>query len=296
MDLMKEIQPLSLSDRDDWCNLIREVYGEFLENDTMDFLRWEFQNWFNLGYCMYGTYLDSRLVCSVILKLVKGADFAFVRYLVVSPDGRRKGLASEIVTYLFDVAKRQGLSRIWYVTTRTNQASLGVARKIGFLEINQAGYAKFEPPYPLDIDHEEIEFEFISPEQGFEILSENPEIVPTGTIPAPDENFEFCTLKGLQRLGRIGEFLVLRDESGAVNLFLYCQQEERDAAKWRWITVFGLDKNVFKIAITKQLRDLNTSRCEFGMFLLGPRAKLWLSEMEEFQTDIGELVLLEKKL
>lgn len=294
--MTKEIQPLSLSDRDDWCNLVMRVYSDFIKDDTMDHLRWEFQSWFNAGHCMYGTYLDGKLVCSVILKLVKDADFAFVRYLVVSPDERRQGLASEIVTYLFDVAKRQGLGRIWYVTARTSDASLGLARKIGFQEINNAWLAKFESPYPQDVHREEIEFESVSSEQVYEILSENSEIVPTGTFPAPDEDFETRTVEGFHRLGKIGEFSISRDELGAANLFLYYQQEERDAVKWRWIIVYALDKDVFKKAVAMQLRDLDTSGCESGLFLLGPRTRIWLSEMSEFQLDISELVLLEKKL
>ena len=294
--MKKGIQPLSLSDRDDWCNLIRRVYGDIIDDDHMDHLRWEIQNLFNLGCLFYGLYLEGKLVCSVTLKLMNEADFAFVRYLVVSPDEQRQGLASEIVTYLFDVAKRQGLVRIWYVTSRTNEASLGVARKIGFLEINSAGFAKFESPYPQDVYDQEIELESVSPEQVYEILSENSELIPTGTFPAPDEDFESSTLEGFHRLGKIGEFSISRDELGGVNLFLFYQQEERDGDKWRWIIVYSLDKNIFKKAIAKQLRELDSSGCEFGMFFLGPRAKIWLSEMSEFQIDIGESVLLEKKL
>ena len=294
--MTKEIQPLSLSDRDDWCNLVRSVYVDFIDDDTMDHLRWEFQNWFNAGHCMYGIYLEGNLVCSAILKLVKDADFAFVRYLVVSPDERRQGLASEIVIYLSDVAKKQGLLRLWYVTSRSSEASLGVAGKIGFLEINTAGFAKFKSPYPQDMYDEQIEFESVSPEQLYEILSENSEIIPTETFPAPDNDFESRTVEGFQRLGEIGEFSISRDELGFVNLFLYYQQEEQNGTKWRWIIIFALDKNVFKKAIAQQLRELDTSGCESGLFLLGPRTKIWLSEMSEFQLDIIEFVLLEKKL
>ncbi len=294
--MKKEIHYLTLTERDDWCMLVRSVFGDFLDEFTMDFLRWEFQNWYSRGHHIIGLYLDEILVSSAILKFVDDANFAFVRYLVVSSDRRGQGLGTEIVTHLCKVAKDQGLHKLWYVTTRTNEASLGLSRKIGFLEINNAGFVKFVHPYPQIEFVRDSVFEPVSPEKLSEILLYHPELIPTETLPAPDEDFEACSSEGLQRLGKVGQFSVLCDDLGAVKLLLYYQQDERDDAKWRWITVFALAKDALKEAIIHQFRELEDSGCESGFFSFGPRAKVWIKEINELQVDLEELVLLEKVL
>lgn len=74
-------------------------------------------------------------------KLRKG--FAWSEHIAVKKEFRKAGLGSLLRFRIFQELKRRGIRRLYGGTLRSNVASLGLARSVGFKEIGDIHYYKF---------------------------------------------------------------------------------------------------------------------------------------------------------
>ena len=70
--------------------------------------------------------------CNISSGLESGADYIWINELYVEPEYRRKGVASEIMNFIENWAKENGIKYIATVTGKTNETAMGLYKKIGY--------------------------------------------------------------------------------------------------------------------------------------------------------------------
>jgi len=75
---------------------------------------------------------DKRVpIAMVVINLVT----TYIEKLLVTDSYRRKGLATSLLLLVEEIAKEAGLDRVTATTDLSNQATLGLFRKVGYSEL-----------------------------------------------------------------------------------------------------------------------------------------------------------------
>ncbi len=225
-----------------------------------------------------GIFEGEELVCMSNLELVRDTSIAWVQGLRVKDGFRHKGYGIRITEAIIERARENRVRTLWYATSSQNEASQGVAEKTGFHKADSVGYFRLYTPYP---NHPKPSSSIIplkvNPERVFELLSLNPDLIPSTTIPLAWE-FDFKSLEGLERLGKHTEFKVVIDDAGIAQA-LYCRvdrhrKDELTAA----YTVFSTDRAIFVDIMSRILDEVITSKADRAVFFLGPGPTEWATE------------------
>jgi GNAT superfamily N-acetyltransferase len=222
-----------------------------------------------------GLFEDNELVAFGNIEKLEDTNTAWIQGLRVEAGHREKGLATTVTGALIEIAKKLEIKHLWYATSSRNQASIKVADRCGFRIADRTGYFRIYKPFPAHSrPSPSIIPMTVTPERLYELLTENPDLVKSNTLPLA-WHFDFKTLEGLTRLLSDALIQAVVDESGRM-LGLYClierkKQEETTAA----FTVFATDRSVF-VDIMSRMIDLAESRgADRAVFFLGPRVTEW---------------------
>lgn len=226
-----------------------------------------------------GIFEDDELVAICNMELVLGTSIAWVQGLRVKDGFRHKGYGVEVTKAIVEKAQEKNVRTLWYATSSKNDYSQKVAEKLGFYQADRVGYFRLQKPYP---NHSKPSPSIIpltvNSSRLFELLSINPDLIPSATIPLAWE-FDFRSLEGLERLGKQTKFKVIIDEAGAAQA-LYFQVERRRHDEFTTAyTVFSTDRAVFVDIISRALDEANTLGADRAIFFLGPRASEWTASL-----------------
>jgi GNAT superfamily N-acetyltransferase len=284
-------------------NLIRDDLPEITRvsssNWDDDYVPRDFTGWLgDSNWHPIGVFDNGRLVSFAALQEVPGTAYGWVRALRTDRDHHRQGYGLKAVERTIEIAKAHEVSELRYATSSRNEASLALARKLGFSLIDEVGYFRLEKPYP---PRPKASPSFIplkvDAERAFDTLQRFPDIVSTITLPLAWE-FEDKNLESLKRVEQDGDFYLIVDESGESLTLYYKSLHERRGAKVATFSIFSRDRSTFVDTISRLVDECEHEDIEQIVFFLGPNATEWSSTLmlvpEEFQE--RRFVLLVLKL
>ncbi|MGY5876326.1 MAG: GNAT family N-acetyltransferase [Candidatus Thorarchaeota archaeon] len=242
----------------------------------------EDSNWIPVG-----VFDGDTLSAIAALQLIPGTTLVRVNALRVIPEKQRKGYGTKLTSYLVQMAQESGAERIWYGTSTRNEASISVAKKLGFKIANMVGYFRVYRPYPphpapspnihpLEVDADRL----------YGILSITPELIESSTIPNA-WMFETTDLDGLRRIGENTTFHVYLDDTGKVQGLHYTVTRERKGVKSLTNSIFVTDRTIFVDIVSRAVDFADKNEYDRAVFFLGPRATEWSKTLgfvpEEFE-------------
>lgn len=285
------LRQLTIDDKEQ-VNLLCETIWE-----GHDYIPESFPKWVaNLHAATLGVFEGHELVAICNLELVPETNIAWVQGLRVKDGYRHKGYGVKITEAIVQRAMEKNVRTLWYATGSTNEYSQKVAEKLGFHQANSVGYFRIQNPFPnhpktstsivpLVVDYARL----------WELLTKNPDLVPSATIPLAWE-FDFKSLEGLERLGKQTEFRVVINDDGTA-LALYCRVERKRIDEHTLAyTIFSTDRAVFVDIVSRAIDEATALDADRAVFFLGPEPSTWASSLgyvdEEF---VGRRFLLYEK-
>lgn len=222
-----------------------------------------------------GAFEGQELVGIATLNLVPDSDIAWVNGLRVKADYHRKGVGSFATAHIIALAKEKGVRTLWYSTGSNNEASIGLAKKLGFAVADRVGYFRVDKPFPPHPSPSpNVHPLTVGPERLYEILKNNSELVESKTLPLAWD-FDFKTLAGLKRLAAETDFKVLIDEDGRSSGLYYSKTFVRQDGTRVTFSIFGRDQATFVDIMSRAFDDLESTGAGRGVFFLSPKAKDW---------------------
>jgi RimJ/RimL family protein N-acetyltransferase len=243
-----------------------------------------------------GIFEADELVAMSNLELVEGTNIAWVQGLRVKDGFRQKGYGIKVTEAIVQRAREQHVRTLWYATSSQNEASQKVAEKLGFYKADSVGYFRLYSPFP---DHPKPSPSIVPLKVNsfrlFELLSLNPDLVQSSTIPLAWE-YDFKSLEGLERLEKHTDFRVIIDEAGLPQ-GLYCRADRRRMDEFTAaFTIFSTDRAVFVDIMARILDEVIAAKADRAVFFLGPSPTEWAFSLgyvdDEF---IGRRFLLYEK-
>ncbi|MHA1928595.1 MAG: GNAT family N-acetyltransferase [Candidatus Thorarchaeota archaeon] len=281
--MSSKTRTLTPSDSDDVLSISSSVWEtDYVPNS---FLKWiEDPLWHPIG-----VFEEEKLVSYGALHLVEGTDYAWINALRTHKDVHRKGYGFEVVHQLILRAKELGVKELRYATSSRNSASMTLAIKAGFELIDTVGYARIHKPYPA---HPKPSPNLIplkaDAERVFEVLGQNPELIPTKLIPMAWEFYD-KDLKGLERIGEDAAdfFLVISDDGTTQGLYI-THEFERDGQSIMAYTVYCQERAMFIDIIARALEHVESREIDRSVFFLGPNGTDWIKYMAILPEDWDE--------
>jgi RimJ/RimL family protein N-acetyltransferase len=289
--MSNSLRQLTIDDKEQ-VNLLSETIWE-----GHDYIPESFPKWIaNDHSTTLGIFEEHELVAICNLELVPETSIAWVQGLRVKDGFRYKGYGIKITEAIVQRAREKNVRTLWYATSSKNEYSQKVAEKLGFYQADSVGYFRVQKPFP---NHPKPSMNFIplgaSPSRLFELLTINPDLVPSATIPLAWE-FDFKSLEGIERLGKQTDFKVVIDEDG-ITQGLYCRVDRRRIDEYTVAyTVFSTDRAIFVDTVSRALDEASALDADRAVFFLGPQPSEWALSLgyvdDEF---IGRRFLLYEK-
>lgn len=286
---------------------VRNLNAEDLEELTRvsssnwddDYVPRDFTGWLDdSNWHPIGVFDNGSLISFAALQEVPDTGYGWVRALRTDSDHHRQGYGLKAVERTIEIARAQELSELRYATSSRNEASLALAKKLGFGLVDEVGYFRLEKPYPprpkaspsfipLKVDAERV----------FDALQRFPDLVSTATLPIAYE-FEDKSLEGLRRVEQESDFYLIVDESGESLTMYYKMVYERQGAQVAAFSVFSRDRSTFVDTVSRLVDECEREGIERITFFLGPNATEWSSTLMLVPEDFEErrFVLLALKL
>ena len=222
-----------------------------------------------------GVFEGKELIGIVTLNLVPDSDIAWVNGLRVKADYHRKGVGSFATAHIIALAKQKGVRTLWYSTGSNNEASIGLAKKMGFVVADRVGYFRVDKPFPPHPSPSpNLHPLTVGPERLSEMLKDDSELVESKTLPLAWD-FDFKTLAGLRRMAAETEFKVLIDEDGRSSGLYYSKAFVREDGTRITFSIFSRDQATFVDIMSRAFDDLENTGADRGVFFLSPKAKDW---------------------
>ncbi|MHA1577726.1 MAG: GNAT family N-acetyltransferase, partial [Candidatus Thorarchaeota archaeon] len=243
-----------------------------------------------------GVFVNDELVSYAAIQQVADTNYAWVNALRTNKEHQGKGFAYEAVKHSISMSKELGIKELRYATSSRNQASMNLAIKTGFELIDTVGYVRIHKPYPahprsspnlipVNVDASRV----------YEVISQNPELVPTSTIPLTWEFFD-KDIDGLNLIDKQAQFRLVIDEQGNTQ-GLYCTRElERDGFRINVYSVYCQERGTFVDIISRTLEELEAADIDRSVFFLGPNATEWVKDMAILPEDWEDRNFLHYKL
>ena len=121
-----------------------ECYGELLGQGQVDYMVEKFQSLDammeqieNQGYT-YFSVRDNGELCGYIGIKPESDDRLFLSKLYLRKDKRGRGVASAMLGYVFDEARKIGKKRVYLTVNKHNDHAIEVYKKIGFVIVDTA--------------------------------------------------------------------------------------------------------------------------------------------------------------
>lgn len=273
-------RPLKIDDKEQVESLSATVW------DGRDYVPSVFEEWIQSPKDIpIGIFEKDLLVGFINLELRESKHIAWTQGLRVRDGYRDKGVGTQVTKEIVQVAKDHGIGRLRYCTSSRNQASMHVAENAGFKLINRVGYLRLSPPYPshpkpspaihpIELDTERL----------LTLLNENPDLIPTETMPFAWE-FENKNLDGLSIIGKASLIRGVIDNMGMLTCLYYAYEHVRDDEQRCAYTVYAIDRGVFVDVISRILDEAQTKDYKGLVFFLGPNSTQWMNMMDMIPED-----------
>ena len=121
-----------------------ECYGELLVQGQVDYMVEKFQSLAsmteqieNQGYS-YFSVRDNGELCGYIGIKPESDDRLFLSKFYLHKDKRGRGIATAMMNYIFDEARKIGKKRVYLTVNKHNDHAIKVYKKIGFVTVDTA--------------------------------------------------------------------------------------------------------------------------------------------------------------
>jgi RimJ/RimL family protein N-acetyltransferase len=241
-----------------------------------DYVPESFPKWVNDPCATtFGIFEGEELVAMSNLELVDSTSIAWVQGLRVKDGFRNKGYGIRVTDAAVKRAREKHVRTLWYATSSQNEASQKVAKHLGFFLADSVGYFRLYSPFPNHArPSPSIVPMSVNSSRLFELLSLNPDLVPSATVPLAWE-YDFKSLEGLERLEKQTDFRVVIDEAGLAQGF-YCRVDRRERDEFTAaFTIFCTDRAVFIDIVSRLLDEAIAAKADRAVFFLGPSPTEW---------------------
>ncbi|MFX1415785.1 MAG: GNAT family N-acetyltransferase [Promethearchaeota archaeon] len=265
-----------MSDHDDVRDLCMGLWGE------RDYIPDQFPQWIESERTHpFGVFQNNRLVAIGMLQVSPEMKMAWIKGLRVKFENQHMGLGSKITEHLMDYACQVGVKRLRYGTSTRNEASMGLAEKLGFKLASSVSYLRLEPPFP---EHPTpspnlIPIE-IGPERLQEILATSPDLIEDETI-AFSWEFYNKDFEGIRQVAEIAKVRAVISETGKANTICLSHSGLRNDLRTSIYSIFSINRSAFVDVFSRILDELEETKTDRGAFFLGPRAEEWVQYMVE---------------
>lgn len=226
-----------------------------------------------------GVFDGQELVAIATLNLVPNSHIAWVHGLRVRAGHHRQGLGLMTVLHVIELARSKRVKILWYSTGSRNDASIGLAKRVGFTLADTVGRFRIEKPFPPHPKPSPLIMPLVVPAERLEqLLAANPHLVETDTLPF-SWDFHFKTRDGLRRLAGETEFNVVIDEQGQCIGLFYGSTIPRVDVKIKTFSIFSTDQATFIDIMARTLDTLESSGSDRGEFFVRPGAKRWATSL-----------------
>jgi GNAT superfamily N-acetyltransferase len=239
-------------------------------------------------YISRGLFYDTELLSICTLHLVSSTDSGYIRGLRTKDSRRREGYGKALTEDLMMIAQEKGVRYLLYETINMNQASIGLAKHLGFSLIEQYGlfhlFTPFPPhpiPSPTNIPLS------VSPERVGEVISSFPSLVPNNHIPY-DFQFYKKSTDNLRLLSERTTFQLVVDENDQPGgLYYNSPLMEYRGERATTYVVYTTNWAIYVDMMARIVDELESIEVTQVGFIMGPNATKWVTDLGYTDSEMG---------
>ncbi len=239
-------------------------------------------------YISKGLFDDTELLSICTLHLVSSTDSGYIRGLRTKDTRRREGYGKALTEDLMILAQEEGVRCLFYETINMNEASMGLAKHLGFSLIEQYGLFYLFTPFPL---HPTPSPTYIplnaSPERVSEVISSYPSLIPNDHIPY-DYQFYKKSPANLRLLSERTTFQLVVDENGQPGgLYYNSPLMEYRGERGTMYVVYTTNRAIYVDMMARIVDESESIEATQVGFIMGPNATKWAKDLGYTDSELG---------
>jgi N-acetylglutamate synthase-like GNAT family acetyltransferase len=242
----------------------------------------------NPDYIIRGLFDDKELLSICTLQLVPSTDIGYISGLRTKENRRREGHGMTLAKALIETARERGVNHLLYLTINFNEASVGLAKRLGFSLGEQYGHFHLYTPFP---PHPTPSPALIplkaNPERVEEVIRTSPNLIPHNYIPF-DYQFYLKSLENLRHISEKTTFQLIVDADGQAGGFYYGSPIRKNRGEQRTsYIVYATNRTIFVDMMARIVDEIDSVGATRVTFLMGPNATEWVTSLGYIDSEIG---------
>ncbi|MHA2139980.1 MAG: GNAT family N-acetyltransferase, partial [Candidatus Thorarchaeota archaeon] len=201
---------------------------------------------------------------------------------------RREGYGKALTEDLMMIAQEKGVRYLLYETINMNQASIGLAKHLGFSLIEQYGLFHLFTPFPPHPTPSPTNIPLsVSPERVDEVISSFSSLVPNNHIPY-DFQFYKKSPDNLRLLSERTTFQLVIDENDRPGgLYYNSPLMEYRGERVTTYVVYTTNWAIFVDMMARIVDELESIEVTQVGFIMGPNATKWVTDLGYTDSEMG---------
>jgi len=289
MDL--NIRRVQSSDLEDVNEISRHVW------EGHDYVPSAAAQWVQDSKChFYGVELDGHVVAVGNLHLIENGRVGWMEGLRVHPDYRRRGLASELTSFIVKRGEELGVEPLRYTTNVGNDASLRLAKKFGFKRVVTLAVAWLSKQKANSMPLGYPQIRKFGAKKVCSFLDADSRLVPRRIL-FYDWKASDVSCENLLEIGKTHEFYAALKNERIDSMSLGSAGQEGNRP-WRSFTIYASDRHGFLAQLSHCTgvalkKGANLIACTFQL-RFERTLKARFSDPEEY--DGTRMILLQKQI
>lgn len=239
-------------------------------------------------YISRGLFDDTELLSIGTLHLVSSTDSGYIRGLRTKDTRRREGYGRALTEDLMMIAQEKGVRCLLYETLNMNEASMDLAKHLGFSLIEQYGLFHLFTPFPPHPTPSPTYIPLnVSPERVDEVISSFPSLVPNDHIPF-DYQFYKKSPDNLRLLSERTSFQLVVDENDQPGgLYYHSPLMEYRGERATNYVVYTTNRAIYVDMMARIVDELESIEATQVGFIMGPNATKWAKDLGYTDSELG---------
>ncbi len=242
----------------------------------------------NQDYIVRGLFDDDLLLSICTLHIVPSTDIGYISGLRTRAEKQREGYGKVVTESLITTARENGVKHLLYLTINSNEASMGLAKNLGFSLIERYGSFHLHTPFP---SHPTPSPALIpiktNPERLVEVVRTFPSLIRNDYIPF-DFQFYKKTLNTLRRISERTDYYLVIDNDGQPGGLFYGSplREDRGEQAISYV-VYTINRAIFVDMMARIVDEVQSMGATRVTFIMGPNATEWVADLGYIDSEIG---------
>ena len=242
----------------------------------------------NQDYIVRGLFDDDLLLSICTLHIVPSTEIGYISGLRTRAEKQREGYGKVVTESLITTAGENGVKHLLYLTINSNEASMGLAKNLGFSLIERYGSFHLHSPFP---SHPTPSPALIpiktNPERLDEVVRTFPSLIPNDYIPF-DFQFYMKTLNNLRRISERTDYYLVIDNDGQPGGLFYSSplREDRGEQAISYV-VYTINRAIFVDMMARIVDEVQSMGATRVTFIMGPNATKWVADLGYVDSEIG---------